>query len=1029
MAFNVEIWQERIAQRGENWKDRWDRAKSAGVSSLYAFLSAMTLWPVVEAAQGGEWAALAALGSVATGVGGNLLADQIQSWKDETDAAKHLAEAAQENDDVRVALDTVLDKLDVLSQAQAGLDEDDRTWFAETLRREVERLGSGLTIVTVTGSGAAAVGKQSVASGERGVAAREIHGPASIGERSRLVQTEKYTEQEIHLDSEKAKREEALEHYLVNLRRLCNALPLRALAEDEGAHRRAEITLNRVYVSLNTKTKVQFSEDEKDMSQEERLRQRAEARPWSALEAAAQEKRLVILGDPGSGKSTFVNYLAYLLAGACQGQDVLPDDWLHGDMLPIRIILRELVAYLPKEGDLVSLSAEKQASRLVESVWAYVEDELRVTYRAEEALSELERAVTECQALIIFDGLDEVGVERRKMVKQAVKAFGQRCGGSRVIVTCRVRSYQGESRLPAFADVTLDEFDEEQIDVFIGHWYGALEALRALRPQEAKERTQSLKGAVRPLMELARNPLLLTTMAVVHTAQVELPRERAKLYQRCIEVLLRRWHQHKQGQIPLLNQLGVSESELLRALWEVAYEAHQESGGDEMGNLPRGEVLGILVRHLGSYGKAEKFLNYVDVRAGLLVGSGGTKDQVYNFPHLTFQEYLVGSHLALGGRDFGRRLRGLLTEGEPWAPAARLGAEHLLYNVGDVYKVLDAAYVLCPGTEPENEADWRGVLWAGHFAAEVGRKEIEADKERPDGGEVFVDRLIDRLASLLREECIGPLERTDAGTVLAQLGDPRFRPDAWYLLDEDMLGFVEVPDGLFLMGDGSDQHELTLSTYYIARYPVTVAQFRAFVKDRGYRPRDSDSLRGVDNHPVRHVTWYDALRYCDWLTQKLCRWKGTPELLATLLREEGWVVTLPSEAEWEKAARGTDGRRYPWGDDADPNRANYDETGVGATSAVGCFPGGVSPYGIEDLSGNVWEWTRSLYKDYPYDPGGKRENLDAGDDVRRVVRGGSFLYSKGSVHCAVRDKSFPDPLWNYYGFRVVVAPFSNPSEP
>jgi formylglycine-generating enzyme required for sulfatase activity len=278
-----------------------------------------------------------------------------------------------------------------------------------------------------------------------------------------------------------------------------------------------------------------------------------------------------------------------------------------------------------------------------------------------------------------------------------------------------------------------------------------------------------------------------------------------------------------------------------------------------------------------------------------------------------------------------------------------------------------------------------------------------------------------------------PKERAEAGDVLAKLGDPRFREDAWHLPDEDMLGFVEIPEGPFVMGSDEaqdkmardneqPQHELTLPTYYIARYPVTVAQFRAFVEDSDFQPGDADSLRGVDNHPVVWVSWHEALAYCDWLTQELREWDGTPEPLATLLREEGWVITLPSEAEWEKATRGSeDNRRYPWGDDPEPNRANYGDTGIGTTSAVGCFPGGASPYGVEELSGNVWEWTRSLNKDYPYDSEDGREDLEASGS--RVLRGGAFNDTGLGVRCAYRYWS--NPLLRYHngGFRVVVSPF------
>ena len=228
----------------------------------------------------------------------------------------------------------------------------------------------------------------------------------------------------------------------------------------------------------------------------------------------------------------------------------------------------------------------------------------------------------------------------------------------------------------------------------------------------------------------------------------------------------------------------------------------------------------------------------------------------------------------------------------------------------------------------------------------------------------------------------------------------------------------------------------------MARYPVTVAQFRAFVESSGYRPKDPDSLGGIDNHPVRFVTWYDAAAYCRWLTDTLREWDGTPEPLASLLREEGWRICLPSEAEWEKAARGTDGRIFPWEGGADPDRANYDDTGIGDPSPVGCFPKGENPFGCLDMAGNVWEWTRSLWGTdplepefkYPYDPNDRgREDEAAGDRVLRVLRGGAFLNTAEYVRCALRLRLSPDgwrvlptvdsDLWNFgFPVRCVCAP-------
>jgi formylglycine-generating enzyme required for sulfatase activity len=312
-------------------------------------------------------------------------------------------------------------------------------------------------------------------------------------------------------------------------------------------------------------------------------------------------------------------------------------------------------------------------------------------------------------------------------------------------------------------------------------------------------------------------------------------------------------------------------------------------------------------------------------------------------------------------------------------------------------------------------------------------------------GQTVLERVQKWLVALLEIGTWAPPARAFAGNVLAQLGDPRFREDAWYLPDEPMLGFVEVPEGLFVMGsdkkkdtmayeDEQPLREVMLPAYFVARYPVTHAQYLAFVESTGHSPpiAEVDSERPYEwrdgrppshllNHPVVLVTWYDAEGYCRWLTEQLRDWEQTPAPLARLLREEGWQVALPTEAQWEKAARGTDGRIYPWGDEPHSIRANYDDAEVGRTSAVGCFPSGASPYGAEDMSGNVDEWCatkwQESYQDY------RDDNDPAGDDLR-VLRGGAFDFDQGLVRCAYRYGYFPDGQSDLIGFRVVVAPGS-----
>ena len=202
---------------------------------------------------------------------------------------------------------------------------------------------------------------------------------------------------------------------------------------------------------------------------------------------------------------------------------------------------------------------------------------------------------------------------------------------------------------------------------------------------------------------------------------------------------------------------------------------------------------------------------------------------------------------------------------------------------------------------------------------------------------------------------------------------------------------------------------------------MTVAQFSAFVQAAPVALGDNHALAGPDNRPVRWVSWHEAIAYCEWLGAQLKTAKafdGTE--LAGLIRSGGWRISLPSELEWEKAARG--GLRdavFSWGDDSDAEQANYEAT-VGDTSTVGCYP--PNGYGLFDMIGNVWEWTQSLYAPYPYQSNDGRENLDAGDDVDRVLRGGSWILRRGVARCAFRYGNHPHARANHVGFRVVLRP-------
>ncbi|MFZ5908694.1 MAG: SUMF1/EgtB/PvdO family nonheme iron enzyme [Chloroflexota bacterium] len=238
--------------------------------------------------------------------------------------------------------------------------------------------------------------------------------------------------------------------------------------------------------------------------------------------------------------------------------------------------------------------------------------------------------------------------------------------------------------------------------------------------------------------------------------------------------------------------------------------------------------------------------------------------------------------------------------------------------------------------------------------------------------------------------------------------------------------FLRVPAGAFLMGSADDdqlayddekpQHSVEIPyDYWMARFPITNALYDAYVKAKGNKHPVDDWEKKKD-HPVVSVSWKDAMAYCRWLEDAM-RAELPP----------GLVLRLPTEAEWEKAARGIDGRLYPWGRIFAKNKCNTLEGGRGSTTPVGRYsPGGDSPFGCADMSGNIWEWMHSLWKTYPYMVEDGREAEDASG--HHVLRGGSFYGNVRGVRCAFRGRSDPDLRDAYVGFRLCVSPISLISE-
>lgn len=332
-----------------------------------------------------------------------------------------------------------------------------------------------------------------------------------------------------------------------------------------------------------------------------------------------------------------------------------------------------------------------------------------------------------------------------------------------------------------------------------------------------------------------------------------------------------------------------------------------------------------------------------------------------------------------------------------WTPVVTLAAPYLTDRVA----VAEALGLL-----PGKAAGW-GSLIAARLLG-------------PDGAAGAWDAVRPGVMAALRNPVLPAMFRDEIGRLLAEIGDPR-----------DLLMLCEVPAGRMTMGSATHLnsvpvHLLKVARFRIGRYPVTNASYAAFVAatDRFWRSpeRDDPTRRNV---PATDLTWHDANAYCAWLTMQ---WRATGRIGASD------VVRLPSEPEWEYASRAGqpdagDATVYPWAGAWGADLANSTEAGFNGKTSVGLWPAGASLFGVEDMTGQVWEWTSTLWGPdmakpslpYPYDPADGREAVSAAPQLRRVLRGGCFSSDRVKACCTYRGSLEPDGFWRGNGFRIAVS--------
>jgi formylglycine-generating enzyme required for sulfatase activity/energy-coupling factor transporter ATP-binding protein EcfA2 len=902
-------------------------------------------------------------------------------------------------------------------------------------------------------------------------------GAKAVGERGLLIEGNVDKIVQIFIDklaiTETASEGSDRERYLKEISKEANRLPWAHVhAEFAKTDEKISLRLSDIYTPLDT------SELPKaDLDKEEKLRQilrEKDRQRISAQEALNAHQRLLILGDPGSGKSTFVKHLVYMLAQSNLSEN--PDAWLEqispwkwGALLPMKVELRAAAAFAEKENSegnhrlLLKFLRHDLGEAGLDGYW-----------------NQLQTAIEDNDhpMLILLDGLDEVATAKRQLIVDAVNDFVDKYSQHRYVVTCRPYAYVDQPwRLANFVTVTLAPFSPEQIDIFIGNWYDRHADAGTFTRKEATEKTHHLRQTVRgpDLQGLAERPLLLTVMAQLHTHTGQLPPARTQLYAESVDLLLERWERRMGKDKDILTVLNIPNLKMDRvetALYDVAYQAHEKASLEqETADIDEGQLTRWLKPYLNNdLTKAETFVAFIRERAGLLIRH---KTAAFTFPHRTFQEFLAGCFLTTQ-RDFATRAVQLVIEDvSRWREVFLLGVGHAARSK-QLGNAIDAANRLvttvCHQSQQLGAQQLQMIGLAAEAINEIGLLEVAGD----DLGRELLPRVQALLLhGMLDDRHIKPPDRASCGNSLVLIGDPR--PGVNTLKD---MQFCLVPAGSFVMGsdknddkDAQDsetpQKTIDIPDFYLSRFPVTQAQFAACVAAGGYandaywpearelgywkkgqfkgdydsEPRDRPVRLGAPfdlaNHPVVGVSWFEALAFVRWLND-----------LGNLI-PSGWTASLPTEAQWEKAARGGkeivagemivklsevgkkfsfkskvnkfENRIYPWGDKLSTNLANYDDTKIQATNTVGCFPRGASPYGCEEMSGNVWEWCRTKWRDnYRTEAD---ESLDGKED--RVLRGGSYFVNPWGVRCSARGWFNPYFVDVSIGFRVALSPFTS----
>lgn len=704
---------------------------------------------------------------------------------------------------------------------------------------------------------------------------------------------------------------------------------------------------------------------------------------------------IVILGDPGSGKTTHLKRL--LLYCYRQGPEAIG---LPAEMIPVFLPLREL-------------------RDINNGLGPFIQEQLSHPH-LDTPQGFGQRLMQRGNLLFLLDGLDEVAdpayrSQVSRWIEDACRYHHTNC---RFVVTSRFAGYTQEARLDAhFLEMHVMPLNQAQAETFICKWYEIVETGLSLDRDQAGviadqrasgliERLRAPEFRARRVFEMTRNPLLLANLCLVHRDRGDLPRTRAKLYEECIDVLLERW---RRG-IGIATRITAQNGRRLlqpAALWMHSQDQRTLAAADELAPVIEPAVKAVGWKH----GKAADFLGIVRDESGLLTGWSGDR---YGFMHLGFQEYLAAREIRSRAFEDNRVLKELaLHFGQGWWQEVILIL--LALEEPSLFKPFMREVVALPAFADNLDL----VELCLDEAAEVHPEPfIELLRNKPgDDAELWrrqlaALRIVERLDGDAFEVLAADL-REHPYDQIRELLQTRFKEERQDVIVSEPSGYelVYIPGGVFMMGspesekdrddDEGPQHEVSVPAFYMGRYPVTNAEYGKFLsqsKDTKEPAYWGDRKYNQLRQPVVGVSWNDAKAYADWAG-----------------------LSLPSEAQWEYACRaGTTTRYYTGDSETDLDRAGwYDKNSdyklhvVGEKEPNAC--------GLYDMHGNVYEWVEDdWHENYEDAPADGRAWVGNPRDSHRVLRGGSWISSARYCRSANRLRSSPGYRHWYYGFRLVL---------